>query len=123
MRGSRARRILLAIGVALLCTTRCAGELGPAELECELAANQLANCCAGFVPTSVNCGSTGCDTSEPWAQGLLGGDAGACIIGESCSTLVSTNVCGRAAAILGYSDERMPDGDADAGTQVGGLCP
>lgn len=90
-------RAAVAAVVLLLLVPHCDGGLRQDELECQQAANQLAECCPGFDPTMLSCNySDGCTTSYP----ALTVAESNCIENESCSQLRATNVCARAAEAL-----------------------
>jgi hypothetical protein len=85
------------------------------ELDCQQAANQLLQCCPGFDASVLYCNydNTGCQTSYP----ALTIAESQCIVDESCTTLISTGVCTRAA-------ETMPIQTDDAGlTSHPQVCP
>jgi len=114
--------------VSLLFVARCQGGLRQDELECEQAANQLANCCPNFDLEGLSCTySDACDTVYP----ALSVSQSQCILNESCATLVASGVCARAAQALPALSAQPPSSQqgGQGGSQEGetpdtpSVCP
>jgi hypothetical protein len=81
---------LLTAAVLLFLAARC---LRPDEMHCENAVARLADCCPRFQASRVSCQYVeGCGVSYP----AISEDDSRCIVGKSCSALVSDGICAAA---------------------------
>lgn len=78
----------------------CGDPLLQVELDCEEAVSVLEKCCPGFAGSELQCVYTSncAGTTNP----AIPEDQSACIRGESCDELKSTDVCGRAQQARSY---------------------
>ncbi len=95
MRVSRGRLVLwIALLAPLL--IRCGTGWREDELECQQAANQLVECCPGFVAPVQSCSfHQGCENDPSYDPALTIAES-KCVAAETCQELVSTGVCTRA---------------------------
>ncbi|HEY6460018.1 MAG TPA: hypothetical protein VIY73_07690 [Polyangiaceae bacterium] len=111
-------RIGAAVVVAWVLTTlfACDG-IRQDELDCEEAVAVLDHCCANFPSSLLNCQyiEAGCGTSAVYPD--ITTPESSCIRAESCSTLVSSGVCDRAARLSGRQ------GVAPDGGESSQVCP
>jgi hypothetical protein len=93
-RGRGALTITLLVAVLLGCTG-----IRQDEFVCEDAVSHLQECCPGFQAGNVDCSYDpgGCESNAIYPEISIAQSA--CIRGESCNTLRSTGVCGRALAV------------------------
>jgi hypothetical protein len=96
----------------------CAG-IREDELLCEEAAAHLNDCCPGFDVSSLSCSyNSGCGSTTFPALSIR---ASQCINGESCATLVSSDVCQRAQKALPVTENEASTGTGDE--EFAEVCP
>jgi len=78
----------------------CGGGIRQDELVCEEAVKHLTQCCAGLTPTGIDCTYQTVTGDPNYPNGPsypdLSPTESDCIRNESCETLLSSGVCGRA---------------------------
>lgn len=115
MRRHRVVLLTVLLAGAVVC---CVG-IREDELLCEEAAAHLASCCPGFDVSSLSCSyNSGCGSTTYPALSIPGSQ---CINGESCATLVATDVCQRAQQAKAVVENEASTGTGDE--EFAQVCP